>query len=160
MKQSHPPCLLSNVLQNRIVLRGQNPDTLLFMSTAKGQLRSDSISFFVRALLAAQSSMMYKVGSAANSPLVIVEPFSRVDDVDLGVCPYPWLGLVCFDVPHGWTEDDYVPEGATVDALKEIECKDAARFSTDYGRVGVFGQVSIAPTRNEMASSMFARNCF
>ena len=44
-----------------------------------------------------------------------------------------------------------MPEDATVEVLKEIEYEDsfsAARFSTDYGRMGVFGQelISIAPT--------------
>ena len=38
MEQIHPPGLFSEVLQNRIVLLGQDPDTLFCMSAAKGQL--------------------------------------------------------------------------------------------------------------------------
>ena len=32
-------------------------------------------------------------------------------------------GMCCCVVAHGWAEDDYVPEDATVEALKEIEYK-------------------------------------
>ena len=46
-----------------------------------------------------------------------MEPFARIDDVDIDIFTYPWLGLVCCVVSDGWAEE------STIKALKAIGYK-------------------------------------
>ena len=68
-----------------------------------------------------------------------MQRFTRVDDIDLGICPDPWTVLISLVMQDCGAQDDDVVEDSPVGALEKVQGKDclpAACLSTDDRRMG------------------------
>ena len=71
-----------------------------------------------------------------------MQPFTRVDDVDIGVCPDPGSNLVCIVLQDEGVLEDNVAEDSAVRALEKVQGKDCVpvacwpQMITEWGLVG------------------------
>ena len=98
------------------------------MVTAEGQLRQHVL--FLCKFLSPAAVINYIQGwftgeAAIKDPQPVMQPLTRVNDVDLGVCPYPATALVCLVPPHRGAQDDDVGKALFVVALQKVESEDS-----------------------------------
>ena len=143
MKESNPFRLLSEVLPDCVKFLSEHPDRGAGVAATKSQLGQ-------RVLLLGESlgrsAIVDKVqGGLALKQLVegpetVMEPLTRVDNIDLRVPPDPWTVLIRLVMQDRWTQDHDVAEDSAVGAFKEVEAKHcfaASRLPYDNRRMGV-----------------------
>ena len=122
MKDDDPPRLLMKVSQDTVVLLSQNPNALLCMVATEGKLRKHVFLFgdgFRSAAVIDYVQGQLALKHCIESPEVVMQPFTRVHDVDLQLSPYPGGILIRTVVSDCGTQNDYVAKGATVGTFEE-----------------------------------------
>ena len=142
MKESNPFRLLSEVLPDGIKFLSEHPDRGAGVAATKSQL-GQHVLLLGESL--GRAAVIYDVQS--RLPLenleegaeAVMQSFTRVDDINLGVGPDPWKVLIRLVVLYCGAEDDNVAEDPAVGALEKVQdkhCFPAARLPTDNRRMG------------------------
>ena len=121
MEEGNPPDLFTKIGQNAVVLLGKYPDALLCMAATEGKLRQHVFLFgdgFRNAAVIDYVQGWLALKHRIESPEIVVQPFTRVNNVDLRVGPYPGGVLIRSVVSDCGTQNDYVATGAAVDPLR------------------------------------------
>ena len=141
MEQGHPLGLLSQILEDGVVSLRQHPNRLLGVATREGQF-GEGISLLRHRLRGATivDDVQGRLALEAVVPKAepVVQSFTRVDNIDLGVTPNPRTTLVGDVVLDGWTQDHYVPEDLAIGAFKEVKAEfrlAAPCLATNHGRM-------------------------
>ena len=143
MKESNPFRLLSEVLPDCVKFLSEHPDRGAGVAATKSQL-GQHVLLLGESL--GRSAIVDKVqGGLALKQLVegpetVMEPLTRVDNIDLRVPPDPWTVLIRLVMQDRWTQDHDVAEDSAVGAFKEVEAKHcfaASRLPYNNRRMGV-----------------------